>query len=87
MDMGGAAMSLLSLVIGAIVVIGSIGLLAGILILMAPSVWERLNEKANAILVDTGRIVPGKLTLVGIVFILLSLYVLWSAYTLLHLTR
>jgi hypothetical protein len=80
-------MTALSIVITAITVIGVIGLIAGILILTSPSTWEKINEKANTILVNTGRIVPGKLTLVGMVFVLLSLYVLWSAYTLLKLTH
>jgi uncharacterized protein YjeT (DUF2065 family) len=80
-------MTLLSSVIIAIAFIGVIGLIAGIVILVAPSTWEKLNEKANAFLVYTGRIVHGKLTLVGIIFVLLSLYVLWSAYTLLKLTH
>jgi hypothetical protein len=80
-------MTILLAVIIAIAIIGVIGLIAGIVILVAPSVWEKINEKANTFLVYTGSIVPGKLTLVGMVFILLSLYVLWSAYTLLKLTH
>jgi hypothetical protein len=79
-------MSILLVIITAIAMIGMIGLTAGILMLVAPSLWEKLNERANAILISTAKIVPGKLTLVAIVFILLSLYVLWSAYTLLKLT-
>ena len=80
-------MTLLSVVIIAIAIIGVIGLTAGIVILVAPSTWEKLNEKANAFLVYTGRIVRGRLTLVGMIFVLLSLYVLWSAFTLLKLTQ
>ena len=80
-------MTILSVVITAIAIIGVIGLSAGILILTAPSTWDKLNEKANAFLVYTGRIVPGRLTLVGMIFVLLSLYILWSAYTLLKLTH
>ena len=79
-------MSILLVIIFAITMIGIIGLSAGILILVAPSVWERFNERANAILIATGKMVPGRLTLVAIVFIMLSLYVLWSAYVLLKLT-
>ncbi|MBU0653161.1 MAG: hypothetical protein KJ649_06660 [Proteobacteria bacterium] len=80
-------MTIVSAIIIAITIIGVIGLTAGILILMAPSTWEKINEKANTFLIYTGGIVRGKLTLVGIIFVLLSLYVLWSAYTLLNLTH
>jgi hypothetical protein len=80
-------MTILSVVITAIAIIGVIGLTAGIVILVAPTTWEKLNEKANAFLAYTGRIVRGRLTLVGMIFVLLSLYVLWSAFTLLKLTQ
>jgi hypothetical protein len=80
-------MTIVSVVIIAIAIIGVIGLTAGIVILVSPSTWEKFNEKTNAFLVYTGRVVYGKLTLVGMIFILLSIYVLWSAYTLLKLTH
>jgi hypothetical protein len=80
-------MTLLSSVIIAIAIIGVIGLTAGIMILVAPSIWEKLNEKANTFLIYTGKVIPGRLTLVGMIFVLLSLYVLWSAYALLKLTH
>jgi hypothetical protein len=62
-------------------IVGLLGLAAGILLLVAPSAWQELSEKANAILFSTDKAVTRVRPLVGIVFSLLSLYILWTAYT------
>jgi uncharacterized protein YjeT (DUF2065 family) len=62
-------------------IVGLLGLAAGILLLVAPSTWQKLSEKANAILFSPDKTVTKVRPLVGIVLCLLSLYILWAAYT------
>ena len=73
-NQGGVKMSIL------LVFIGLLGLAAGILMLVSPSTWKKCNEKANAILFSTDNAVTGASSIVGIILVIVSLYILWSAY-------
>ena len=73
-NQGGVKMSIL------LVFIGLLGLTAGILMLVSPSTWQKCNEKANAILFSTDNAVTGASSIVGIILVIISLYILWSAY-------
>ena len=64
-------------------IVGLLGLAVGILLLVAPAMLQKLNAKANAILISTDEAVTSFRPLVGIVLVLLSLFILWSAYTIL----
>ena len=63
-----------------LVFIGLLGIAAGILMLVSPSIWQKCNEKANAILFSTDNAVTGASSIVGIILVIVSLYILWSAY-------
>jgi hypothetical protein len=67
-------------------IIGLIGLASGILMLASPSTWQKFNEKANAVMFTADKALTGLHPVLGIILVLMSLYILWSAYTILKLT-
>jgi hypothetical protein len=64
-------------------IIGLIGLASGIFMLVSPSTWQKFNEKANAIMFTGDKALTGLHPVLGILLVLMSLYILWSAYTIL----
>ncbi len=67
-------------------IVGLIGLASGILMLVSPSNWQKLNEKANAIMFTADKALIGLHPVLGILLVLMSLYILWSAYTIIKWT-
>ena len=80
-----------------LIIIGLLGLVAGILMSVAPSILQKVNvvlsvyplnrgksyEWANATLISTDKALIRYRLLAGIILSLLSLYILRSAYTIL----
>ena len=62
-----------------LIITGILGLVVGILMLIAPSILQKFNVWANATLISTDKVLIIHRRLVGIILSLLSLYILWAA--------